>query len=135
MEENPALEHTEDIELVVHTRQTTPNTTPVQVPDDGGDEEEESIFHDALTNVDASTDEQLTATVQSRPGEATEDGTFKSLKKLWSSIGEKANSIVGIGVFILTVIGVIYTVWTANKDYYEYCYERSVSEPNMFRKH
>lgn len=135
MEAIPTLEHTEDIELVVHTRQTSPNSTPVEVSNNSGDEEEESTFHDALTDFNASTDEQLAATVQSHPGPAAEDSASKTLKKLWTSVSKKANSIIGIGVFILTIIGVVYTVWTANKDYYEYCYERSVSEPIMSCKH
>jgi hypothetical protein len=134
MEGGPGLGATEDIELPERFHQTTPTLALMGTAGDDSDGEEDIVFYDALGELTESTIDILAPIVQTCVNAPPVDIRFQRIKKMCKTLNEWANVLIGVGVFFLAVIGVVYTTWTAQKDYYEYCYERNVSKPVDFRE-
>jgi hypothetical protein len=132
MEEDPGLGSTEDIELPVRIQQPAPNAAPAETPNDDSDEEDAAIFHDAVSDVHDSTNDLLAPVIQSGADVPAPASSLKRVKKILVSLNETTNSLIGLGVFFLAVISVVYTIWTVHKDYYDFYYERNVSEHRHF---
>jgi hypothetical protein len=113
----------EAIELI----QTGSDVASTRDTDHEGDDGEFEVYHDALGDQPQNPG-NLSANVHvltTKP--AAFKKAFKRLKKFCLSFNVIVIFIITIGAFTIGLFTYRYAVWTADKDYYEYCYERNVS--------